>query len=84
MDKCALLNALRAEDFVLYETALYLDTHPNDGAAMEYYKNHSMAASKLRSEYESLYGPLTLKYQFDASSSWSWINSPWPWEKEAN
>ena len=81
-DRHALLNTLRAEDFVVYETALYLNTHPCDKAALEYYKEHLECAAKLRAEYESQYGPLTMNAV--CGDSWSWIDCPWPWEKEAN
>ena len=82
MDKNTLLQALRAEDFVVYEAALYLNTHPKDRSALEYFKEHKICAEKLRREYEAIYGPLTINAV--NGDSWSWINSPWPWEKEAN
>ena len=82
MDRHALLNTLRAEDFVVYEAALYLNTHPCDKAALEYFKEHRDLAAKLRAEYESQYGPLTMNAV--CGDSWSWIDCPWPWEKEAN
>ena len=33
----------------------------------------------LKAEYESTYGPLTKKSDMN---TWSWVNSPWPWETE--
>lgn len=82
MDRHTVLNTLRAEDFVVYEAALYLNTHPCDKAALEYFKEHRDHATRLRAEYESQYGPLTMNAV--QGDSWSWINGPWPWEKEAN
>ena len=84
MVKNALLNALRAEDFVVYETALFLNTHPNNIDALNYFKAHKEKASALRGEYESHFGPLTLNSSASCDKGWNWINSPWPWEKEAN
>ena len=81
-ERHALLTSLQAEDFVVYEAALYLNTHPKDTAALEFFKEHRAKAAALREEFESIYGPLTINAV--KGDSWSWINSPWPWEKEAN
>lgn len=81
-DKQAMLNELRAEDFVVYETALYLNVYPNDKDAIDYFKRHKDTAARLRHDYEALFGPLTISSV--SSEGWSWINCPWPWEKEAN
>lgn len=81
-ERHALLTALQAEDFVVLEAALYLNTHPNDSAALEFFKEHKAKAASLREEFESIYGPLTINAV--KGDIWSWISSPWPWEKEAN
>ena len=81
-DRHAMLNMLRAEDFVVYEAALYLNCHPCDKEALEYFKCHRDTAAKLRQEYEAAFGPLTINAV--NCDDWSWINHPWPWEKEAN
>ena len=81
--RSALLNALRAEDFVLYEVVLYLDCHPHDTNALKYYNEHRALAKKLRNEYEKNYGPLTADANISCDK-WDWIGAPWPWEKEAN
>jgi spore coat protein JB len=81
-ERHALLATLQAEDFVALEAALYLNTHPNDSAALEFFKEHKAKAASLREEFESIYGPLTINAA--KGDTWSWISSPWPWEKEAN
>lgn len=81
--RSALLKEIQAEDFALYETALYLNGHPTCKTALAYYCQHRNAAKELRDEYESLYGPLTI-YGNASGSCWHWVDAPWPWEKEGN
>ncbi len=78
-----LLRKIQAEDFVIYETVLFLDGHPYDEAALAYYKTHCEMLEKLKREYSRKYGPLTI-YDNHDSGCWHWIDKPWPWEKEAN
>ena len=81
--KNALLKEIQAEDFALYETALYLDGHPTCQKALAHYHQHKTACTQLRNKYEEAYGPLTL-YGNHSGNCWQWVSSPWPWEKEAN
>jgi len=83
MDKQTMMNALRSEDFAVYEAALYLNTHPDCTKALEYFCMHKEKAANLRREYEALWGPLTVN-AVTPSDAWQWIQCPWPWEKEAN
>lgn len=82
-DRSRLLRRLAAEDFAVYEAILYLDGHPKNRKALQYYKNHLARADMLRAEYTEKYGPLT-PFSGTESASWEWINGPWPWEKEGN
>lgn len=81
--RSALLKEIQAEDFALYEAALYLNAHPNCREALDYYRAHRRTVTELRDEYENCFGPLTLYGNCDASC-WHWADGPWPWEKEAN
>ena len=78
-----LLKEIQAEDFALYETALYLDGHPDSRSAKSYFDQHRTASGALREKYEAAYGPLSLSGN-PGDGAWRWISSPWPWEKEAN
>lgn len=65
--------------FALIETALFLDTHPDNTEALEYYcqiKNRYAEAVK---EYEKTCAPLTLD-RVDNDNYWMWVKTPWPWE----
>ena len=78
-----LLNKIMAEDFAVYEAVLYLDTHPGDADALSYYTEHRDNVVQLREEYSRKFGPLTI-YDVEGNGSWSWINEPFPWEREGN
>ncbi|MBQ9098057.1 MAG: spore coat protein CotJB [Clostridia bacterium] len=82
-DRTALLHKIQAEDFALYEVALYLDAYPKNAKALRYYKEHKQLLEQLKRAYEDSFGPLTL-YGNQSDTSWQWVDGPWPWEKEAN
>ena len=46
-----------AVDFVVYELALFLDTHPNDRRALEDHNNFARKSHQLRAMYEKNMGP---------------------------
>ena len=81
--RSALLKEIQAEDFAVYEAALFLDGHPTCQEALDYYCQHRRAAMELKEEFETCYGPLTI-YGNRNGNCWGWVSSPWPWEKEAN
>ena len=82
-DRERLLRRIQEEDFVVYETVLYLDGHPRNKIALAFYDKHRAIAKGLRDEYEGKYGPITI-YANNDMNDWHWIDRPWPWEKEAN
>ena len=51
-DRHELLHRIQAEDFALYEVALYLDGHPKNKRALAFYEEHRKIAAMLRAEYE--------------------------------
>ncbi len=75
-----LLHRLQVADFALHESALYLDGHPYDRAAMEYYGKMREKHDALTREYEEMFGPVT--YFGNLSQDWQWSEGPWPWQTE--
>jgi spore coat protein JB len=77
----ALMEKLQESEFVAIELNLYLDTHPDDMAALHDY-NYAVDNSRmLAARYEASFGPLyNFGLQNNSDKSWQWINSPWPWE----
>ena len=72
-----------AIDLALVETALYLDSYPENKAALNYYKKLLEEREKLVAELSRSGRPITA-LEAGMGDSWSWVNSPWPWEPEAN
>ncbi|MEF9853684.1 MAG: spore coat protein CotJB [Hydrogenoanaerobacterium sp.] len=78
-----LMNRLKVCDFVMLETGLFLDSHPQNQEALAFYKKHNEMFAAAKAEYIKNYGPL-MANDYTGGDSWNWIDSPWPWEKEAN
>lgn len=81
--QAALKKQIQCYNFAAYDLLLYLDTHPKDKNAFLMFKDFVEKTKSLISDYESNYGPLTA-YNSGFGESFNWLNSPWPWEKEAN
>ena len=84
-NRAELLRRIQAEDFALYEVALYLDAYPTNKKALAFYREHLATLQALKQAYTQKYGPLTI-YDNGAGEwdEWQWTKGPWPWEKEAN
>ncbi len=78
-ENCRLFNRVRELSFALYETALYLDTHPDDRGARTAFREYQNALKTARAQYEETVGPLTLMGA-TANGAWDWVERPWPWE----
>ena len=81
-DKKTLLNEIRALDFALLETGLYLNAYDCE-EAKEYFKAIKEKRERLAHEYETNYGPFVMTNGL-MNGNWCWAKGPWPWESEAN
>ena len=77
------MQVLRALDFAIQETVLYLDAYPECRQALEYYHKLIEMRERVLSSYEKACGPMTM-YGNKSQRSWDWVEGPWPWENEAN
>ena len=79
----ALMRKLLAVELALIETGLYLDSYPENKAALDYYRKLAVEYKQLIAEAERVGRPIT---QIDAgkNDTWNWISSPWPWMPEAD
>ncbi|MBQ8185147.1 MAG: spore coat protein CotJB [Lachnospiraceae bacterium] len=75
-----LLQWIDMVSFAGFDTALYLDTHPDSQEALAYFKKHMALRKQAMEEYSRLYGPLTLDHADSCEDKWAWIHQPWPWE----
>lgn len=82
MDKNQLLLKIQELGFVLDDVLLFLDTHPNNKIALDFYKDNKAQYEQYRHQFEQTYGPLS-PLGVDASIGWTWIQGPWPWERQA-
>lgn len=84
MNKHECLNSIRKLQFFALDLNLYLDNFPDCKNATDDYKVISSKLRKLIWDYEQDYGPLTNFGSSYIQNPETWINSPWPWEKESN
>jgi len=77
------LDTLRALDFSIQETVLFLDAYPDCCEALNYYHHLIEQRAQLMKSYEAECTPLSI-YGNRSHSSWDWVNGPWPWEIDAN
>ncbi len=68
-----MLNDICKYRFAALETALYLDTHPNDTQTLERHNHYATELNRLINEYNTTYNdPLTM---YDtAQDSWTYID----------
>ena len=78
-----LMCEIQRMSFALVETVLFLDGHPHDEKALKYYCETKEKYEEILGKYEECYGPISLS-GVKAEKSWSWVETPWPWEMEAN
>ncbi len=77
------LEQLRALDFAIQETVLYLDAYPDCREALTYYQKLIAQRKELMESYEENCAPLSIYGNVD-HNSWDWVKGPWPWEIDAN
>lgn len=76
-----MLNDISIVDFVLVDLTLYLDTHPFDREAMEYFNHYARIKNKMSRDFSMRYFPLTMN-QAESNKEWRWGAAPLPWEGE--
>ena len=77
-DKEKMLLEIQKYGFYLLDLGLYLDLHPNDKEALEYFKENRNKYYKLINEFNKNYYPLIF---MDSSSmdSYQWLQGSFPW-----
>ena len=68
--------------FAIFDINLYMITHENDEEAMKKFNEYSTEYRKIKTYYESLYGPLSAFSQFNSKVPYTYNKDPWPWEVE--
>ena len=74
-----LLMQIFKASFAMDDVVLYLDTHPCDQDALNYYYYVVNMRKQAMQTYEQYCGPLMADGVMD-ENYWTWVNDPWPWE----
>lgn len=83
MTKKQLMRFITEVSFAMDDISLYLDLHPENTKALASYSNYRSMRTQAASDYVNMYGPLN-RYQVNDSNDFTWVGSPWPWERECN
>lgn len=76
--KDALMKQINESSFAMDDVLLFLDTHPDHAAAMQYYRNVVSMRKHAMDAYECEYGPLLVENV--KGQNWDWVTEKWPWE----
>ncbi|MFR8171145.1 MAG: spore coat protein CotJB [Marvinbryantia sp.] len=81
MSQMQLLNCINEVSFAVDDILLYLDTHPDDCAALAYSREMIATRREAMAVYARRFAPLTIDCTNDTESCrWEWVMQPWPWE----
>lgn len=78
-EKEQLLQFINEVSFAVTDINLYLDTHPCDKEALQYYQKYRDLREKAVAEYERKFGPITAD-GVESDCYWTWVEKPWPWK----
>jgi len=81
MNREQALKQVQIYSFALYDTGLFLDTHPTNQTALAFYEENQKKYVEAVAFYEEKFGPLTMSGT-DTEKGWAWADTPWPWEME--
>ena len=65
--------------FCAYDILLYMDTHPDDKEALEYFNQCTKLSNAARKTYEERFGQINA-FSGGHLTSWDWNTAPMPWE----
>ena len=76
-----LMQRINEASFAMDDVLLYLDTHPEDLNALNYYHYVTQMRKEAMDAYESQFGPLMVD-DVQSTDRWTWLTEKWPWEGE--
>ena len=74
-----IMDVINQASFAVDDLLLYLDTHPCDAAALNYYHHMAQMRKEAMEAYQSQCGQL-MADQTRSDSRFLWVEGPWPWE----
>ena len=82
-EKAMMKKSIDSICFSILETELFLDTHPRDHKAMHMLREYRRRKREAIAAYEAKFGKyIVTTDDVPATDRWSWIDSPWPWERQ--
>lgn len=75
-----LMEWINVVSFAVDDAKLFLNTHPCDSEALQYFEEFKEQREKALKEYARCYGPLTID-TVEPCDRWKWIDEPWPWQE---
>ena len=75
-----ILYEIDTYSFAAHDLNLYLDMYPEDSSMVTLFNDYRRKVDELVKVYENKFGPLTVNSNEMENKTFSWINSPWPWE----
>lgn len=81
MTRQELMHQIQQAGFALTDLNLFLDSHPQNQMALDYFRDVQTRYTELCAQYEMQFGPLTA-FDTDTEQGWTWVQAPWPWELE--
>lgn len=81
VDRAKLLWDIQRTDFLINDLQLYLDMHPDCGAALEDFNSLSQLSMELKEQYHQVFGPIINNGYQSSEFPWQWMEEPWPWQK---
>lgn len=76
--RCSLMRQINESSFAMDDAQLFLDTHPDSMAAMQYFRNAAAMRQNAMDAYQRQFGPLMAEET--TGNEWNWTAEPWPWE----
>ncbi len=76
-EKERLMYDIQMLGFVVNDLVLYLDLHPTDQKALEFFNQYNDEYKDLKNQYERKYHPLCLNSDSLKATSWRWLKD-WP------
>ncbi len=76
--RCGLMRQINEASFAMDDAQLFLDTHPDNAAAMQYFRNAAAMRRNAMDAYQRQFGPLMADEV--TGRDWNWVADPWPWE----
>ena len=79
MNQKELYECIMMLGFCAVDMMLYLDTHPDDEEALNYFNQCTALYNAAKQSYQEQFGQLNA-FSEQERSSWDWNTAPMPWE----